>query len=76
MSAPIRVTVWGEYRHERENPRVAAIYPLGMHGTIAACLREDGGMQVGTATLDELDRYLTARITVGAQGESAEAVAA
>ena len=29
-----------------------------------------------SATLDELDRYLTARITVGAQGESAEAVAA
>lgn len=59
MSAPIRVTVWGEYRHERENPRVAAIYPLGMHGTIAACLREDGGMEVGTATLDEPEHGLT-----------------
>lgn len=35
---PIRVTVWGEYRHEKLNPKVAAIYPSGMHQAIAAFL--------------------------------------
>lgn len=27
---PIRVTVWSEFRHEKKNPKVAAIYPEGM----------------------------------------------
>jgi|GEM_PF-4244341 len=29
-----RVVVWGEFRHEKKNPKVAAIYPDGMHETI------------------------------------------
>ena len=35
MSKPIRVTVWNEYRHEKKNPKIAAIYPEGMHAAIA-----------------------------------------
>ena len=27
----IRVTIWNEFRHERLNPVVAAIYPNGIH---------------------------------------------
>ena len=37
---PIRVTVWGEYRHEKQNPQVAEIYPQGMHEAIATHLRK------------------------------------
>lgn len=54
----IRVTVWSEYRHEKQNPTVAAIYPDGMHHVIAAGLRE-AGFSVRTATLDEPEHGLT-----------------
>ena len=52
MIDPVRVLVWNEHRHERQNPAVAAIYPDGIHGTIAGALR-DGGLEVRTGTLDE-----------------------
>lgn len=61
MSTPIRVTVWNEYRHEKSNPRIAALYPEGMHATIASALRENG-FEVGTATLDEPEHGLTAEV--------------
>ena len=35
LLSPIRVLVWGENRHEQVEPHVAAIYPDGMHATIA-----------------------------------------
>ena len=59
MSSPIQVTVWGEYRHEKRNPKVAAIYPQGMHEAIAGFLRTDAGLRVRTATLDEPEHGLT-----------------
>ena len=55
----IRVTVWGEYRHEKRNPQVAAVYPDGMHNAIADGLKEKGGVTVRTATLDEPEHGLT-----------------
>ena len=36
----IRVTVWNEYRQERSDPPVRAIYPDGIHAAIAAGLRD------------------------------------
>ena len=30
MTSPIRVTVWNEYRHEREEPGVGEHYPEGI----------------------------------------------
>jgi trehalose utilization protein len=53
-----RVTVWAEYRQERSDPAVAAVYPDGIHSAIAAGLRE-AGFDVGTATLDEPEHGLT-----------------
>lgn len=53
-----RVTVWNEYRHERENPEVAAVYPKGIHEAIAEYLRTLPGMEVRTATLDEPEHGL------------------
>jgi trehalose utilization protein len=49
----IRVTVWNEYRRDRDDDRYRAIYPDGIHGAIAAGLRDSGGFAVRTATLDE-----------------------
>ena len=59
MSLPIKVTVWGEYRHAKKNPKVAAIYPQGMHETIAGFLRSAPDLEVRTATLDEPEHGLT-----------------
>ncbi|MBM4086976.1 MAG: trehalose utilization protein ThuA, partial [Planctomycetes bacterium] len=59
MKNPIRVTVWNEYRHEKKNPKIAAIYPEGMHGAIAKYLRTQPGLEVRTATLDEPEHGLT-----------------
>ena len=53
-----RVTVWGEYRQERSDDPVRAIYPDGIHTAIADGLR-DAGFDVGTATLDEPEHGLT-----------------
>ena len=52
------VLVWNEYRHERHKPEVAAIYPHGIHETIAAGLRK-AGCDAATATLDEPEHGLT-----------------
>jgi trehalose utilization protein len=54
--------VWGENRHEKKNPKVAEIYPKGMHETIADALRTDAGFSVRTATLDEPEHGLTADV--------------
>jgi trehalose utilization protein len=59
MSSTIKVTVWNEFRHEKENPKVAKIYPEGIHGTIAAFLSKEAGLEVRTATLDEPEHGLT-----------------
>ncbi len=57
--AEIRVTVWNEYRHEKKDPKIAAVYPRGIHGAIAAHLRAQPGLTVRTATLDEPEHGLT-----------------
>jgi trehalose utilization protein len=59
MSKPIRVTVWNEYRHERRDETVAAVYPAGIHTAIADALRAGAGLDVRTATLDEPEHGLT-----------------
>lgn len=58
MASNGRVTIWNEYRHERNIPKVREIYPEGIHGTLAKVLRKDG-FTVGTATLDEPEHGLS-----------------
>lgn len=48
----LRVTVWNEHVHEREDPQVAARYPQGIHGALAEPLRA-AGLVVRTATLEQ-----------------------
>ncbi|HLG51415.1 MAG TPA: ThuA domain-containing protein [Chloroflexota bacterium] len=61
MSTPVRVTVWNEYRHERQPGIVQSIYPEGIHTVLARALRE-AGMSVRTATLDEPEHGLTEQV--------------
>jgi trehalose utilization protein len=56
----LRVLVWGENVHEHKNPKVAALYPTGMHSTIADGLRAAlPHAVVGTATLQEPEHGLS-----------------
>lgn len=57
----IRVTVWSEYRHEREKESIGKIYPKGIHGAIAEGLA-GAGYTVRTATLDEPEHGLTEEV--------------
>lgn len=59
MRDRIRVTVWNEFLHEREDPDIAWIYPEGIHGAIAKHLRGRPGLDVRTATMDEPEHGLT-----------------
>jgi len=55
---PIRVTIWHEFRHEKQNKEIASLYPDGMHMALAAGL-EPFGFDIKTATLDEPEHGLT-----------------
>jgi trehalose utilization protein len=57
----INVTVWNEFRHEKDNPVVAGIYPDAIHGAIAKGI-EGRGFTVRTATLDEPEHGLTQEV--------------
>ena len=57
MTNPIRVTVWGENRHEQREPEVAERYPDGMHGAVASAVREhlgDGAVHAVRVALGDL----------------------
>jgi len=58
---PIRVVVWNEYLHEREDPAVQAVYPAGIHTAIASALRTGLGeaARISTATLDQPEHGLS-----------------
>lgn len=57
---PLRVTVWNENVHEREQPEIAAIYPEGIHGAIASALGQLlSEATVSTATLEQPEHGLT-----------------
>lgn len=59
----IKVTVWNEFRHEKDTSHPAsAIYPDGMHAAIADFLSKESDMVVRTAVLDEPEHGLTDEI--------------
>jgi trehalose utilization protein len=57
---PVRVTVWGENVHERAEEPVRALYPDGMHATIAGGIAARLGerVRVRTATLEQPEHGL------------------
>ena len=58
MKSKPRVTVWNEFRHEKTDERVQAIYPEGIHTAIAGFL-QGAGFPTQTATLDQPEHGLT-----------------
>ena len=59
MGETVRVVVWNEFRHEKLNPKVAEIYPAGIHAAIAVFLQKDERLTIETATLDEPEHGLS-----------------
>lgn len=56
----IKVTIWNEFRHERSEEAVKAIYPDGIHATIAKYFAEDAPeFEVTLACLDDPECGLT-----------------
>lgn len=64
MSNTLRVTVWGENRHEKTHKTVRDIYPEGMHAAIARGIEEHLGKaaKVRTVTLDDPEHGLTEKV--------------
>jgi trehalose utilization protein len=67
MGVPVRVTVWGENVHEQRDDSVRALYPDGMHATIATALESALGDRVAvrTATLQEPEHGLGEDVLAG-----------
>ena len=58
----LNVTVWNEFRHEKEMEHVKAIYPDGMHKCIADFLNKEADISARVASLDEPDQGLPAEV--------------
>ncbi|OMF28133.1 trehalose utilization protein ThuA [Paenibacillus sp. FSL H8-0548] len=54
----IKVTVWNEFLHEKNNEEVKRIYPDGIHQALASGIAS-GDIEVATATLEEPEHGLT-----------------
>ncbi len=51
------ILIWNEFRHEKSNPAVQAVYPHGIHRALASGLTA-AGLSTRTATLDEPEHGL------------------
>ena len=58
----IRITVWNEYKHERELEEIKKVYPLGIHECIRGFLEEEEGFQVRTAVFSMKEHGLTEEV--------------
>lgn len=56
---PTRVTIWNEHVQERTDAAVAAVYPAGIHGALAAGLGPADDLAIRTATLSDVEHGLT-----------------
>jgi trehalose utilization protein len=57
MSQKLRVTVWNEFRHEKESEQIRSIYPNGIHKVIGEGLGTE--FEVAYATLDDPEHGLS-----------------
>lgn len=57
----IRVTIWNEYLHEKQEP-VSHIYPNGIHGCIKEFLETDEELSIQTATFEMPEHGLTEEV--------------
>jgi len=62
MKKKIRVTVWNEFRHEKNEDTVKKIYPKGIHTVIASHLNKQAGITARTAILDQPEHGLSRKV--------------
>lgn len=55
----VRVTVWNEGRHEKQDEAIRKVYPEGIHGAIADFLSKNEDITVSAATLDDPENGLS-----------------
>lgn len=58
----LRITVWNEYKHEREYEAIRKVYPEGIHGCISSFLEKEEDFEVRTATFDMSEHGLTEEV--------------
>ena len=62
---PLRVTIWHEFRHEKQNEQIRGLYPDGMHAVMRDAIQEETQthfqrpVEITLATLDEERNGLT-----------------
>lgn len=59
MSSKIRVTIWNEYRQDRDWPQIVQVYPQGIHTVLGNFLSGQEDIEVRYATLDEPEHGLS-----------------
>lgn len=55
----LNIVIWNEYRHEKSDPHVAAMYPNGIHGCIKQFLEDDETLDITLAALDDPDQGIS-----------------
>ena len=58
----IKITVWNEFKHEKEIEAIGRVYPEGIHGCIAGFLEKEQDFEVRTATFDMPEHGLTEEV--------------
>jgi len=61
-TAPLRVTIWNEFVHERTHPEVGRIYPNGIHAALASAMGAYPELRIRTATLAEPEHGLSSEV--------------
>lgn len=60
MTQRLRVTVWNEFRHEKESETIRSVYPNGIHAAIGEGLGD--AFEVRYATLDDPEHGLSEQV--------------
>lgn len=58
----LRVTIWNEFKHEREYEAIRKVYPEGIHNCLASFLQKETDFTIKTATFDMPEHGLTEEI--------------
>lgn len=58
----MNITIWNEYVHEREEEKIAKVYPDGIHGALKEMLSSNPDLNIRTATLDMPNHGLSEEI--------------
>ncbi len=61
MADKINLTIWNEFRHEKNMPSIKKLYPEGMHKAIGAGISADD-LNIRYAVLDDFEHGLTEEV--------------